>query len=1151
VVAVLLAVLAWRLSSGPVSLSILSQIMEDVVSSQLEGGEIDIGDTILRWSPERRQISMRVIDVTVNGADGNRVTTLPELSFRLSMAALVRGEIAPTSVELYGVSTTLIRRPTGITLGLAAADAPPSQDDTGFVIGPMLEALMGENDNMPMLAYFRRFGIHDATITVVDEVNDVTFEAPNANLAFFRGPGGLAGSLSADLKLDNTVGHIELEGALPEGDDNATARLKVDNIVLAAIGRMSPAFAAYGYIDAPLSATGDLTISRKGVVRGANLKVNAGAGQFTILALKQAPVSLEKAYAELTLDAEKKRVDLRRLDLQAGPHNISLTGHADYQLGEGIRLQTALVELKAGNTTTEIADFFEGPVTFDNAYFRGTLDFEKRQIDVAEISLGVAGGLVKGSGIVGEGARSPALDAKVRLSNIPVNEARAAWPIPLSHKAREWVAKNLRDGTLVDANLDIDVPADLLAEVEEKHIPIPDGGLRFDFNVTGARVNFLDGMPPLTGVVARGLVANNRFDAWVSTAQVTVGPDEGVLTNRVLQMSEGHFLDDDLASRRGIGRISFTGEGRTTDILTLLNHEPLRLIRGFDLDINQVGGTGKVSAVLTLPLVKGVTIDEVDFKGTAHADNVMIPNIQPDLSITSGTLDITIDREGLRAIGPVGLNGAAPLDLVWKERFKRGTGATPNSSFQLTGDIDNAGRKAVGLKFDKYIDGPAYIDATLTGSGSKLDRAKIHADLTASKVTLDYLGWIKEPGTKVTLDTDLAIRPDGFSFSGFQLSGEGVDAAGEFAMDRKWDWQSISFPQITLGPDNYLSIRGRRNDEGALSLDINGLRANASLLLRNVVGGDGSTQADPQAAAEAAQRLVTPEMLADKSRRTVIRAAIGTVLGQNATRFSNLDARFTLIDDWVYTFNVEASDESGQPLVARIAPDGPQARAFTVNSPDAGLVFNALDLAEGVTGGTMKASATIDDTQAGSPMKGTVDVSKFRIVNAPVLAKILTLGSLTGIGDTMSGDGIYFDHLVLPFRVTGSRIYVEDARMAGPAIGLTLQGQVDRVNDVLELEGTLVPAYTLNSVLGNVPVLGPLLIGREGEGIFGVTYAVKGSTENPSVIVNPLSAIAPGFLRRIFEFGSSMPPEAAPTTSVDVAPQDKAPAPAPEPAPAP
>jgi hypothetical protein len=160
-------------------------------------------------------------------------------------------------------------------------------------------------------------------------------------------------------------------------------------------------------------------------------------------------------------------------------------------------------------------------------------------------------------------------------------------------------------------------------------------------------------------------------------------------------------------------------------------------------------------------------------------------------------------------------------------------------------------------------------------------------------------------------------------------------------------------------------------------------------------------------------------------------------------------------------------------------------------------------------------------------MKGSIDVSKFRIIDAPVLAKILTLGSLTGISDTLSGGGIYFDRLILPFSSTGHRIHVEEARVAGPAIGLTMSGQIDRTNDVVDLEGTLVPAYTINSVLGNVPLLGPLLIGREGEGIFGFTYAVKGSTDNPSVIVNPLSAIAPGFLRRLFEFGSTLPPEGA------------------------
>ena len=97
--------------------------------------------------------------------------------------------------------------------------------------------------------------------------------------------------------------------------------------------------------------------------------------------------------------------------------------------------------------------------------------------------------------------------------------------------------------------------------------------------------------------------------------------------------------------------------------------------------------------------------------------------------------------------------------------------------------------------------------------------------------------------------------------------------------------------------------------------------------------------------------------------------------------------------------------------------------------------------------------------------------------------------------------------------------------MSGPAIGLTMSGQVDRSANIAQMEGTLVPAYTVNSVLGKVPLLGPLIVGREGEGIFGFTYAVKGNIDDPSVIVNPLSAIAPGFLRRIFEFSSSLPPD--------------------------
>ncbi|MGB3808992.1 MAG: AsmA-like C-terminal region-containing protein [Parvibaculum sp.] len=1120
--AILLAVLAWRLSSGPVSLPILAQILQDGVTGQLNGGSVEIGGTILRWRPEQHQVGLRVVDVKITGADGNRVAVLPEVSFRLSMPALLRGRIAPTAVELYGVSATLIRRPEGLSMGLASAN-DKSRTESSFVLGPMVEALVRGESDSSMLGYLRRVGIQDATLRIVDEVNGVTFEAPKANLAIFRGDGGLAATLSADLALGDTMGHIELEGALPEGAKSATVAMHATNIVPAALARMSPAFANYAMIDAPMDAAGDLDIAPDGEVKSAHLVLDAGKGNFTIPGLKQAPVPLEKAHAELSLDAPAKRIALHQLVLQAGPHRVAMTGHVDYVLGEGVDLTSAKFELSAGKTTTQMAGIFEGLVNIDNAHLAGMLDFDKRALIIDDVSIGVAGGKVAASGTIGEGARSPALKIKGTIDNIPVNEARSVWPLALSPNSREWVSKNMKDGTLEKGTFAIDVPVDLLADADENHTPIPNERIQFEFNVRGTTVNFLDGMPPLSGVAARGLVQGNRFDAWVTSASVVVAP------GKVITIPSGHFLDGSLADKTSIGEIEFAGAGATADILALLDHEPLKLIRGFGLDPSTIGGSGTLNATLRLPLVKTVTIDEVDFAGKAHAENVVIPNIQPDLSITSGTLDIDVSRKGLKGVGNVSLNGIPPLKLVWTESFVRTK--APSSSYQISGRLDDAARKAIGLVFDKYITGPAMLDATLTGSGANIGNATVHADVTGAALDINYLGWTKPTGKTAAIDFNLAMSAKGFAFSGFKLSGEGIDARGDFVMDKNWDWISAALPVVKLGPHNDLSMNAQRDDKGELTLDIKGVKADARGLLHSFVSGNG----DKKEAEAAATRIVTPAMESDPARRTVIRAALGEVAAQNDTKFTGLDASLTLIDDWVYLVRIEGTDESGMPFKASIKPAENRTRDFSMTSNDAGFVFRSLDLAKEVVGGAFVAKAGIDDKLPGSPMDGTIDVAQFRIANAPVLAKILTLGSLTGIGDTLKGEGIYFDSLKLPFRVTGHRIHVDDARMAGPAIGLTMKGQVDRAFDVVDMEGTLVPAYTINSILGNVPLLGPLIISRKGEGIFGFTYAVKGSTDNPSVIVNPLSAIAPGFLRRLFEFGSSLPPEPVAPVTVEPA----------------
>jgi hypothetical protein len=149
--------------------------------------------------------------------------------------------------------------------------------------------------------------------------------------------------------------------------------------------------------------------------------------------------------------------------------------------------------------------------------------------------------------------------------------------------------------------------------------------------------------------------------------------------------------------------------------------------------------------------------------------------------------------------------------------------------------------------------------------------------------------------------------------------------------------------------------------------------------------------------------------------------------------------------------------------------------------------------------------------------QGKAVLKDFRILNQPFLARLFTAGSLGGLANLMQGQGIAVDTLEVPLSSRNGVISVHDVHATGPALGITADGYIDRPKNSIALKGSLVPLFGINSVLGNIPLLGNLLTSKEGEGIIGMTYSVTGNADEPSVSVNPLSALAPGILRRIFE----------------------------------
>jgi len=144
-------------------------------------------------------------------------------------------------------------------------------------------------------------------------------------------------------------------------------------------------------------------------------------------------------------------------------------------------------------------------------------------------------------------------------------------------------------------------------------------------------------------------------------------------------------------------------------------------------------------------------------------------------------------------------------------------------------------------------------------------------------------------------------------------------------------------------------------------------------------------------------------------------------------------------------------------------------------------------------------------------------INNFKLYELPVLTKILTLASLQGIADLFTGEGIRFNELEMDFNSNKKLIKIEEMYAIGPSISILMNGYVETGN-LVSLRGTLVPATTLNKVIGSIPIIGKILVGKKmGEGVFGVSFKIKGSPKNLKTTVNPIKTLTPRFITRTIE----------------------------------
>ena len=167
---------------------------------------------------------------------------------------------------------------------------------------------------------------------------------------------------------------------------------------------------------------------------------------------------------------------------------------------------------------------------------------------------------------------------------------------------------------------------------------------------------------------------------------------------------------------------------------------------------------------------------------------------------------------------------------------------------------------------------------------------------------------------------------------------------------------------------------------------------------------------------------------------------------------------------------------------------------------------------KGLTGGKMLFSSIIESNYSNSKLK----IEDFKVINAPGMVKLLALADLGGLADLAEGEGISFDILEINMERTNDSLKLNEIIALGPSISVLMEGY--QTPSITSLKGNLVPAKTLNTIISKIPVLGDIIIPKEvGEGLFGISFKMKGPPGNIKTTINPIRTVTPRFIQKIID----------------------------------
>lgn len=773
--------------------------------------------------------------------------------------------------------------------------------------------------------------------------------------------------------------------------------------------------------------------------------------------------------------------------------DMTFSGIGKLLISEDGKLSQARLVVDKADGLIDMPEFFKDTISVKNLKLDASLDNGFSNLTIKDLDLDLHGPHIKISGTINNTKTwpeiLPSIDAVASITDMDIEGVANYWPYNFGNLAYEWVTANIKEGMVTSATGKFKFSAEDIGNIIEREkssvksniSPIPSDSIDATINIENAKLSYFDKFPHIEKVKAAVKFTGQSMDANVESAKTL---DSNI--------SNAHVRFDNLWDHHLTINILGDFTGSATDIVKYLKasygeHPDTKEMTS----VYNMTGEAAGNVQLAIPFLDHLKYNDVDIKILTNFKNIKLPAFINGKDVLGQDLAFTLDKYDINVKGGVNINNVlAKIDL-----YKNLTDPASNDlKLKLEGDFSPLEMKELGLVDLPFVTGKMGLDVDFV-SKDELITISGTADVLQSQIKIENLGFEKMAGKKGSVAFRV-IKPgkEDIIIEDFKLHGEGFSINGSGVVSANLSgFQDLSLMQARFGNSDFTATY--KSSANSVNIDVTG----KSLDLSNAKISE----------------WFRPDSTKIK-KSLALNAVLATLYMKNGEEFKEFKSNLICSETMCKTGNLYGKFRDSNFVVMSLKNIGDRS-ALLVESDNAGALINALNISRNIKSGHLNVESTLGKSGSTTVAQGVIKISQFTAVRTPLLGKILTLASLKGFEDLLNNQGISFKKFEAPFTMADGIINVSHAKSSGSSIGITAEGTVDTNKDEVDLKGVIVPAYAVNNIIGKIPLIGKIIIGKENEGILATKYSIKGSYDDAKISVNPLSILTPGFLRNIFD----------------------------------